>query len=64
MKDREVVGRIGELVNEEHEWLCQLKVNLDRGWDLLRQRGALKGTGYGPDEAKVRDEKTVEGYLQ
>jgi hypothetical protein len=31
MKDREVVGRIGELVNEEHEWLCQREVNLNRG---------------------------------
>jgi hypothetical protein len=78
MEDREVLGRIGELVNEEHELyhraekgglseherLRQLEVNLDQCWDLLRQRRALREAGYDPDEAKVRDAKTVEGYLQ
>ena len=34
------------------------------GRDRLRQRRALREAGYDPDEAKVRDEKTVEGYLQ
>lgn len=64
MEDREVLGRIGELVNEEHERLRQLEVNLDQCWDLLRQRRALREAGYDPDAARVRDEKTVEGYLQ
>jgi hypothetical protein len=80
MEDREVQGRIGELVDEEHELyhrakkgrlsarehelLRQLEVNLDQCWDLLRQRRALREAGYDPNEAKVRDEKTVEGYLQ
>ncbi len=62
MEDREVLGRINEVVDEEHEQLRQLEVNLDRCWDLLRQRRALREAGYDPDEAtKVRDEKTVEG---
>ena len=52
------------MVDEEHEQLRQLEVNLDRGWDLLGQRRGLREAGYDPDEAKVRDEKTVEGYLQ
>ncbi len=64
MEDREVLGRINEVVDEEHEQLPQLEVNLDRCWDLLRQRRALREAGYDPDEAKVRDEKTVEGYQQ
>ncbi len=64
MEDREVLGRINEMVNEEHERLRQLEVNLDQCWDLLRQRRALREAGYNPDEAKVRDEETVEGYLQ
>jgi hypothetical protein len=80
MEDREVLGRIGELVDEEHglyhraekggpsarehERLRQLEVNLDQCWDLLRQRRALREVGYDPNEAKVKDEKTIEGYLQ
>jgi hypothetical protein len=37
---------------------------LDQCWDLLNQRRALREFGRDPDEAKVRDETTVEGYLQ
>jgi Protein of unknown function (DUF2630) len=53
-----------EMVDEEHGRLRQLEVNLDRCWDLLRQRRALREAAYDPGEAKVKDEKTVEGYLQ
>jgi len=35
---------------------------LDQCWDLLRQRRAKREFGLDPDEARVRDEKTVEGY--
>jgi hypothetical protein len=40
------------------------RVDLDRCWDLLRQRRALRSAGGDPDEAAARDERTVEGYLQ
>jgi cytochrome c len=33
-----------------------------RCWDLLRQRRARRAAGLNPDDAQVRDEKTVEGY--
>jgi hypothetical protein len=38
-------------------------VELDRLWDLLRQRRALRSAGADPDEASERDADTVEGYL-
>lgn len=79
MDDSQVHGRIEQLVAEEHElWereaagsgtesdrqrLRELKVSLDQCWDLLRQRRARRSAGLNPDEATVRDEKTVEGYI-
>jgi hypothetical protein len=42
----------------------QLSVELDRCWDLLRQRRALRDAGHDPDEAHARDANTVEKYLQ
>jgi Protein of unknown function (DUF2630) len=44
--------------------LRDVEVELDRCWDLLRQRRALRDAGADPEDAGVRDEKTVEGYLQ
>ena len=44
--------------------LEQVSVELDRCWDLLRQRRARRRAGEDPDEATVRDEETVEKYLQ
>ena len=41
----------------------RLEVTLDQCWDLLRQRRARRSAGLNPDEATVRDEKTVEGYI-
>jgi hypothetical protein len=41
-----------------------VEVELDRCWDLLRQRRALRGAGANPDEAQVRDADTVERYQQ
>jgi len=80
MTDTELLRHIEELVNEEHqlmqqsegegldperlERMKQLEVSLDQCWDLLRQRRARKNAGLNPDEAHVRDEKTVEHYLQ
>jgi hypothetical protein len=44
--------------------LRAVEVELDRCWDLLRQRRALRGAGADPDEAAARGADTVEGYLQ
>jgi hypothetical protein len=46
----------------QHEQLQAVKVELDRYWDLLRQRRAHEEFGLDPDNTSVRDAKTVEGY--
>jgi hypothetical protein len=77
--DETIIGRINELAREEHELverqsrgavsdadrerLRRLEVMLDQCWDLLRQRRARREFGQNPDEARPRDEKTVEGYI-
>lgn len=48
----------------DRERLEQVSVELDRCWDLLRQRRARRDAGQNPDEAEVRDVDTVEKYLQ
>jgi hypothetical protein len=45
-----------------HERLAEIKVELDRCWDLLRQREAREEFKLDPDDASVRDADTVEGY--
>jgi hypothetical protein len=78
MDDQEVLKRIDELVQEEerllhahegdglssedHARMEELKVQLDKTWDYLRQRRALRQYGENPDEASVRDGGTVEDY--
>jgi uncharacterized membrane protein len=80
MDDRQLLDRIGALVEEEHtlerqasgdgldeqeqDRLRQLEVQLDQCWDLLRQRRARRDAGLDPEAAQVRPEGTVEGYLQ
>jgi hypothetical protein len=44
--------------------LRAVEVELDRCWDLLRQRRALREAGANPEDAHVRDADTVERYLQ
>jgi hypothetical protein len=44
--------------------LSDVAVELDRCWDLLRQRRALRSAGADPEAASARDAATVEGYLQ
>ncbi len=53
-----------ELLEQDKERLRAVEVELDRCWDLLRQRRALRGAGADPEEAHVRDADTVERYLQ
>jgi hypothetical protein len=43
--------------------LAAIRVELDRLWDYLRQRRALRDAGQDPVDAQMRDERTVEGYL-
>jgi hypothetical protein len=78
MEDERVLDRINQLAREEHElWqregrgeasetdrsrLKDLEVTLDQCWDLLHQRRARRSAGQDPDDSRVRDAKTVEGY--
>jgi hypothetical protein len=80
MSDRSVLGKIEQLVEEERDLLDsgegkgpdadrdqrleRVKVELDRCWDLLRQRRAQEEFGRDPDQASARDAGTVEGYQQ
>ena len=48
----------------DRERLRAVEVELDRCWDLLRQRRAREEFGQDPDEATARDADTVERYLQ
>jgi hypothetical protein len=52
------------LAGAEHQRMQAVQVELDRYWDLLRQRRARREAGLNPDEASLRDEATVEGYEQ
>jgi hypothetical protein len=44
--------------------LEEIRIELDRLWDLRRQRQALREAGSDPDQAQERPEGTVEGYWQ
>jgi len=48
----------------DQERLRAVEVELDRCWDLLRQRRALRDAGANPEDAHVRAADTVEHYLQ
>jgi hypothetical protein len=54
----------GEAPAGDRERLERVSVELDRCWDLLRQRRARRGAGQDPDDATARDAETVEKYLQ
>lgn len=80
MDDAEIVRRIGELAEEEHqlershtgtglseaeqERLLSIEASLDQCWDLLRQRRARRHAGQDPDAAIQRATSVVEGYQQ
>lgn len=80
MDDQEIVRRISELADEEHDLershagsglaedelsrLRAIEVSLDQCWDLLRQRRARRAAGQDPDAADARPESVVEGYQQ
>jgi hypothetical protein len=52
------------LSDREHDRLEAVRVELDRYWDLLRQRRARREAGLDPDGASIRDAGTVESYEQ
>ena len=80
MDDEQVIARIGDLVDEEHQLertiqqkgpdeeaearIRKLEVALDQCWDLLRQRRARRESGGNPDEVEVRPPDIVERYQQ
>ena len=79
MGDEDIITRINDLAHEEHqlfekesegrastrerERLKDIEVQLDQCWDLLHQRRARRSAGMDPDQAAVRPETTVEGYV-
>jgi hypothetical protein len=52
------------LGDDEHARLQELQVQLDKAYDYLRQRRALRHSGQDPDDASMRDGGTVETYEQ
>jgi phage tail sheath gpL-like len=72
MADQDILSRIHELVDEEHQLrdaddtdtarLRELEEQLDQCWDLLRQRRAKREFGQSESEAEVRSTDTVERY--
>ena len=79
-KDQEILDHINALVDEEHdlrgreetavlmpadaERLASIEVQLDRFWDLLRQRRARRDAGQDPDDTSMRPDDIVEHYQQ
>ena len=51
-------------LDSDRSRLQAVSVELDKCWDLLRQRRALRDAGRSPDAAESRDADTVERYLQ
>jgi hypothetical protein len=49
---------------DDRRRLEHVSVELDRCWDLLRQRRARRDAGGDPEGATVRGPDTVERYLQ
>jgi hypothetical protein len=54
----------GNSGDEERQRLADIKVELDRYWDLLRRRRAAGTVGASEDDVELRSEGTVENYLQ
>ena len=77
MTDRQVLDKIKDLLEKEHDIYSKdglsveerketerIQIELDRYWDLLRQRRALNEFGENPDKAKLRGTDKVENYKQ
>ena len=57
-------GDGGGLSTEDVQRLSDIKVQLDRCYDLLHQRQARRDAGLDPAEAEPRTASVVEGYEQ
>jgi hypothetical protein len=77
MNDREIHHHIEELIAQESELLgkavhtaedrtriAEIDVQLDKAWDLLRQRRARREFGQDPELAVERPAAVVERYEQ
>ena len=65
LRGREQADHIdAEMLDADRQRLRAVEIELDRCWDLLRQRRALREAGGDPDDAQARDASTVERYLQ
>lgn len=65
LRDREQADRPDPAaLGEDKGRLEAVELELDRCWDLLRQRRAFRDAGTDPEQAQVRDADTVERYLQ
>jgi hypothetical protein len=53
-----------EALEDDKARLEAVEVELDRCWDLLRQRRARRSAGADPADAQVRDADVVEHYQQ
>jgi hypothetical protein len=53
-----------DALERDKERLRAVEVELDRCWDLLRQRRAREEFGLDPDDASVRGADTIEHYEQ
>lgn len=60
---REQLGQGAIDESEENRRLQEVEVQLDRCWDLLRQRKARRESSQDPEAAQPRSADTVEGYL-
>ena len=54
----------GQHTPEDRRRLAELRVQLDRYWDLLRQRRAQEEFGLNPDSSEIRSADVVEHYQQ
>ena len=63
-KREEADQRAADALEADKGRLREVEVELDRCWDLLRQRRALRDAGGDPEDAQVRDSETVEHYQQ
>ena len=74
--DASILARIERMVAEEHllldkgplsatsvRRLQKVQVTLDRYWDLLRQRRAMRETGRDASQARLRPAEIVERYI-
>jgi hypothetical protein len=59
---RTKLGSPGSDHSEERNRLQQVETELDRAWDLLRQRRAKREFGEDPESAQTRSADVVERY--